>query len=277
MEHSALGRTPRTCTGTRGPAPPSMAVLPTIEATPCPAVPGIAGKGQSGGVEPFHADLSRWASGVQGRPPARAFHPGLSHSARPARQELLWSPTRSAARGIPRAIVELALQPQAGRSPGPAHCPSSPRGQWLWPLFSGRQSSAGPPSLCLDPCQPGISRLPRCPGDSGSPCALGGPASLTVAGAPGTRPTVGSVRKRPRAGHWNLAVLQGRSHRGRFCLHRGGFPATGTMGTRTPTVRTATITAACVPAPCPQLFTDVDLLITHGNTDVGLKLAPFYR
>lgn len=77
--------------------------------------PGIAGKEQSRGVEPFHSDLSRWASEARGHPPTRSLPPGArakcpaALARTPGEGGAAVQSPGSTARGIPRATVELVL------------------------------------------------------------------------------------------------------------------------------------------------------------------------
>lgn len=180
--------------------------------------PGIAGKGQSRGVEPFHSDLSRWASGGPGpssnqKPSTRGSSkvPG-SPGTDPWGRRSCCAVTRQHCQKDSKGHCGAGALTPGWREPRPLPLPSTPRGQWLWPLFSGRQRSAQPPSLVSGHLPARNIQASEMPWGQRKPMRPGRPSLvLTVAMAPGTGPTVGSVRKRPQAGHWNLAMLQGRS------------------------------------------------------------------
>lgn len=88
-----------------------------------------------------------------------------------------------------------------------------PRGRWLWPLFSGRQRSAQPSALVSGHLPARNIQASEMLWGKRKPIYPGPPSSmLTVAGALGTKSAFGSLRKWQQAGHWNLAVPQGRSH-----------------------------------------------------------------
>lgn len=145
-------------------------------------------------LEPSIQTVRRW-----GRPLTEAVPPQSPGSPPPHPSPPGLPPPRGARAKRPAARARpLGKAGSRAVTRQPAGFQGPPRGWCFDPRLAGAQAPPTAPALrgdsgfglyfqegrgqrslfpwCLDTCQPGTSRLPRCPGDSGSPCALGGPA-----------------------------------------------------------------------------------------------------